>query len=71
MTYLSELAEIVKINSYTKNKEGVDRVGFVFDRWLKELGFSVEIYQREEIGDHRHYKSLHIDGAKKLLLLGH
>ncbi len=71
MTYLKDLEEIVKINSYTKNKEGVDKVGSFFDRWLEEIDFSVQIHPRKEIGNHRHYKSLHIDGAKKLLLLGH
>jgi len=71
MSYLKDLQKIVKINSYTKNKEGVDNVGLVFDEWFKEIGFSVDIYSREIIGEHRHYRSNHINSGKKLLLLGH
>ncbi|MDF1882684.1 M20 family metallopeptidase [Sulfurimonas sp. SAG-AH-194-C21] len=71
MQYLKDLEKIISINSYTKNKSGVDAVGAIFDVWLKEIGFDVEIYKRETIGDHRYYTSKHKKGAKKLLLLGH
>jgi glutamate carboxypeptidase len=71
MNYLKDLQSIIEINSYTKNKAGVDRVGEIFDVWLKDLGFEVEIHKRSLIGDHRHYKSAHSNGSKKLLLLGH
>lgn len=71
MDYLDDLKTIVEINSYTKNKSGVDRVGEVFDIWMKELGYSVEMHNRELIGSHRHYISQHQNNAKKLLLLGH
>jgi len=70
VTYLDDLKACVSINSYTKNKSGVDVVGQMFDTWLKPLGFSVNVHQRELIGEHRHYKSKHI-GGQKLLLLGH
>ena len=71
MDYFDDLETIIKINSYTKNKLGVDRVGIIFDKWLQELGFEVDIYKREHIGDHRHYKSQTTKNSKKLLLLGH
>jgi len=71
MNYLTDLKTIVDINSYTKNKIGVDKVGSIFDKWLDELGFQVEVYERESIGNHRHYKSKTIPNSKKLLLLGH
>lgn len=71
MHYLKDLEKVVKINSFTGNKKGVDEVGYVFDKWFEEIGFSVEIHQREDVGAHRHYRSNHIKGAKKLLLLGH
>jgi len=71
MYYLQDLQNIIEINSYTKNKAGVDRVGEIFDSWLDDLGFNVEIHQRSHIGNHRHYKSQHTPNAKKLLLLGH
>ncbi len=71
MKYLDDLKTVVKINSYTKNKNGVDKVGEIFDRWLKELGFECNIHKRELIGDHRHYTSTKDKNSKKLLLLGH
>ena len=71
MSYLNDLSTIVNINSFTKNKHGVDRVGEVFDKWFEELGFDVDIHDRELIGNHRHYTSKHEKDAKKLLLLGH
>ncbi len=71
MNYLNNLATVIKINSYTKNKIGVDSVGLVFDSWLEELGFIVDIYERSSIGNHRHYRSKDNKKSKKLLLLGH
>ncbi len=71
MDYLKDLETVIKINSFTQNKDGVDKVGEQFDTWLKELGFSVDIYKRSHIGDHRHYKSKNSINSKKLLLLGH
>ena len=71
MNYLNDLESIIKINSYTKNKTGVDRVGQIFDEWFEELGFTTEVHERELIGNHRHYKSPTTQNSKKLLLLGH
>jgi len=71
MKYLDDLKTIVNINSYTKNKSGVDKVGEIFDIWFEDLGFITHIQKREHIGNHRHYKSLHVEDSKKLLLLGH
>ena len=71
MDYLEDLRKIIEINSYTKNKFGVDRVGEIFDSWLSELGFDVEIHERSLIGNHRYYKSKATSNSKKLLLLGH
>jgi len=71
MQYLSDLKTVIDINSYTKNSEGVNRVGEVFDKWFEELGLSTTIYKRQDIGHHRHYISPHTPNSKKLLLLGH
>ena len=71
MQYLKDLESVVKINSYTKNKRGVDRVGLLFDTWLEGLGYTPKIYKRDAIGNHRHYLSSHDKFSKKLLLLGH
>ncbi len=71
MNYLNDLKSIININSYTQNKAGVDRVGLIFDQWLEKLGFTSDIYERKDIGNHRHYKSQATSYSKKLLLLGH
>ena len=71
MDYLQDLEKIIKINSYTQNKSGVDKVGLIFDDWLKDLDYDIDIYKRSSIGNHRHYKSKHTNNSKKLLLLGH
>ena len=71
MQYLKDLESIVQINSYTKNKRGVDRVGLLFDKWLKELAFEITIHKRDDIGNHRHYTSKKNQHKKRLLLLGH
>jgi len=71
MQYIEDLKKIIQINSYTKNKIGVDKVGMIFDSWFQELGFKIVTYEREFIGAHRHYISKKTKNAKKLLLLGH
>ncbi len=65
-----ELQKIIEINSWTKNKEGVDKNGEIFSYWLQSLDFQLSRYPREEIGDHLHFISSHKEG-KRLLLLGH
>lgn len=70
MGYLEDLEAVITVNSYTKNKPGVDKVGEIFDGWLEALGFSVTHYRRELIGEHHYYRSAHTEG-KKILLLGH
>ncbi len=71
MGYLNDLSIVVNINSYTKNKDGIDKVGIIFDKWFEDLGFKVSLHERGSIGDHRHYISKHEKSGKKLLLLGH
>lgn len=66
----SQLKKIVDINSYTKNKIGVDKNGEVFISWMKVIGYECILYKRKEIGDHLLFKSSKKNG-KKLLLLGH
>ncbi len=66
----NELKSIIEINSWTKNKEGVDKNGEIFAYWMQALDFKLDRYPREEIGDHLHLISSRKEG-KKLLLLGH
>jgi len=65
-----ELKQVIEINSWTKNKEGVDKNGDIFAYWLEELDYDLVRYPREEIGDHLHLVAPRKEG-KKLLLLGH
>lgn len=71
MPFLNLLKQLITINSYTKNKVGVDAVGELLGSWLKALGLSETIYKREFIGNHRLYKSSSQQNSKHLLLLGH
>lgn len=66
----TELSELIEINSYTKNKEGVDKVGKLYSQWMAAIGFTIKRYSREHIGDHILYESPKNEG-KKVLLLGH
>ena len=70
MNYISDLKQIININSYTKNKQGVDEVGTLMSNWLKLLGLSEITYERENIGNHQLFCSQKKSG-KKILLLGH
>lgn len=67
----SELASIININSYTKNKEGVDENGRIFTHWMEDIGFTTTTYPRAHIGNHLLFSSTHQSGAQKVLLLGH
>jgi len=71
MQYLNDLKTIININTYTKNPQGINRVGYIFDSWLEDLNFKTTIYNRQNIGDHRYYTSPYNKNAKRLLLLGH
>lgn len=70
MKYLKDLETIININSYTKNKVGVNEVTAYMSIWLKDLGFEHKSFERTEIGNHNLYTSPKIQGLK-ILLLGH
>ena len=70
MEYLQDLELICKINSYTQNKSGVDKVGQQMQNWMEDIGFETVTYKREKIGNHQLFKSSKKDGDK-ILLLGH
>ena len=70
MTYLDDLKKIININSYTKNKVGVDEVSKFMTTWLKNLGFENNCFERQKIGNHNLYTSPKTEGLK-VLLLGH
>jgi glutamate carboxypeptidase len=70
MTYLTDLEKIININSYTKNKDGVDEISKIMTAWLTQIGFFDNTYSREIIGNHHLYTTEKTDGLK-ILLLGH
>ena len=70
MQYLKDLKEIVNINSYTKNKVGVDKVSTYMSQWFAQLGFENRCFERSELGNHNLYTTPKTDGIK-ILLLGH
>ncbi len=70
MNYLKDLEKICKINSFTQNKKGVDRVGEQMIEWLEEIGFKTEVHERASIGNHLLFLSPKVEG-EKILLLGH
>ena len=70
MTYLIDLKQIININSYTKNKAGVDKISTYMTKWFAELGFENSCFQRESIGNHNLYTTVKTEGTK-ILLLGH
>lgn len=70
MNYMNNLAKICKINSYTQNKNGVDKVGVAMQEWMEAVGFETTTYKRELIGNHQLFTSKKVAGDK-ILLLGH
>jgi glutamate carboxypeptidase len=70
MIFFENLQTLININSYTKNKSGVDKISEIMTAWLSDLNFENITYQREIIGNHNLYVSPKTEGAK-ILLLGH
>jgi glutamate carboxypeptidase len=70
MKYLHDLQTICSINSFTKNKKGVDAVGKQMQQWLEKINFKTITYERETLGNHQLFTSAKVDGTK-ILLLGH
>ena len=70
MIFFENLQTIININSYTKNKDGVDKISEIMTQWFNDLGFTNTTFERQEIGNHNLYTTPKSDGAK-ILLLGH
>ncbi|MCK5782914.1 MAG: M20 family metallopeptidase [Desulfobacterales bacterium] len=70
MSFFEDLETLVKINSFTTNKLGVDAVGKQLCNWCEELGMKQRRFSRELIGDHRLFYSPPATG-QKILLVGH
>lgn len=68
---LSVLEDIVNIESYTKDSEGVNKVNKHLREWLDKLGFTTKIIENDQYGNHL---IANIDGTAKngkVLLMGH
>lgn len=70
MPFFEDLRTMVEIDSQTGHKAGVDRVGSLFEQWLKPLGYQIQRHRRQSIGDHLHFLSPRLAG-QRTLLLGH
>ncbi len=66
----AELQSFIEVNSYTRNKAGVDEVVRRFSPLMEAIGYQTDIHARQEIGDHVHYRSNKKEG-EKILILGH
>ena len=64
------LSKLIQVNSWTKNKEGVNLCQELFARAIQPFGYQLKIYKEDDIGDIYYYTSNKKDG-KRLLLLGH
>ncbi|WP_432453368.1 M20 family metallopeptidase [Agarivorans sp. QJM3NY_29] len=71
MLNFAQLKSIIDLNSYTKNKAGVDQNGAVFRAWMEQLGYITEVFRREHIGDHLLFTSRYNSALPRVLLLGH
>lgn len=67
----TELAQLINLNSHTKNKLGVDENGKIFQQWMQKIGYSTTVFPREHIGDHLLFTSPYQPEKPRLLLLGH
>ncbi len=67
---LALLKEMVKINSYTYNKRGVDEVGKLIGNFMEKLGFSKQVYSNNELGDNLLFSRVSSD-SKPIMLCGH
>lgn len=72
---LALVERIVRINSYTANKAGTDAVGMVLIEVMQEMGFTVGVHPREDVGDNlvaRNAAARDLaPGEKQLLFCGH
>ncbi len=65
------LKQMVELNSWTKNKKGVDAVGALMASEFQKLGFNSVCFSRECVGHHRFFQSSIIKNKPRWLLLGH
>lgn len=67
---LADLECLVNMDSFTRDKADVDRVGAEFRKLLTKIGCSIEISPSDEFGD-SFIASLDGTGTTKIMMLGH
>ncbi|MDD9304731.1 MAG: M20 family metallopeptidase [Desulfobacter sp.] len=68
------LEELVLIQSYSRNKKGVDRVGEQIAKQMTQIGFSCEFTQEKDLGNTliaRSPKASGQQGQEQILITGH
>lgn len=68
---LSQLEDVVNINSGTLNIEGVKKVGNVFKGYFDQIGFKTEWIDGSEFNRAGHLVASHGDTGVKILMIGH
>ena len=65
------LKKIANINSGTYNKSGVDKIGDIFSKELRGLGFKEKVYKSKDFGNLRYFASKKSSDKTNTLLSGH
>ena len=63
----SVLKQLVEINSWTKNKVGVDLNGEIMKSLYRDIGYQISEYKREDIGNHLWIEPTFLGFARKQL----
>ncbi len=63
------VAKMVNINSYVRNVEGVNALGILMQKWLKPLGFKLQIIPQVEVGNLLIFSNT--DNEPDILFLSH
>lgn len=66
---LNLLSQIVDINTYVRNVDGVNKVGMIMQKQLNNLGFTAEVMSQVELGNSYFFKNTQ-DKELDVLLLG-
>lgn len=65
------LERLVNTDSYSRDREGVNRVGKIFEEKFLEMGYEVKTLPQKDLGDHILARNKTIPLNKKILLMGH
>jgi glutamate carboxypeptidase len=67
---LQQLERFVSVESGSREKDAVDRMGAVYRQVFEELGFTAEVIEQPECGNHLVFR-LRGDGTGRVLVLAH